>query len=716
MNKKKNHKTLWWVFGLIVGCITINMIGSEIAALTGTWLYLDSIGTIVSSVLGGYVPGILVGFITNLIKTLFIDQTSIYYGLINILIAVVAAFFSQRNMFKNPLRLLAPIFTTGILVGGISSVLTWFLYGFATEGISAELAGAVFNNTFMPQFGSQITADIIIDLADKALSFLIAFLILKVIPKTISDKFILTNWQQIPLSKEMIKRAGKTSVRNLSLRTKILIVLVPSMFIIAIASTIISYQIYVDMTIEDRKEMARGVTTLEASLIDPDRVDEYLEDGEKAEGYKDIENKLQMILDSSDDIQYLYVYRILDDGYHVVFDADTPDLKGAAPGDIVEIEEAIEPHLDDLLEGKEVEPMIYEDNYGWLMSVYTPIYDSDGRCQCYACVDISMKKLYGDGLIFLAKLFSLFFGLFILILAVGLWLTKYHILFPVNTISYSVFHFAHNSEEAMEESARSIHSLDVNTGDEVENLYHAVSKLASDDLKYMRDVQKKNETITRMQSGLIMTLADIVESRDKCTGDHVRKTAEYTLIIMKHMRKLGIYEDQLTEEFINNVYNSAPLHDVGKIHVPDHILNKAGRLTDEEFTIMKEHTTVGAEILDRAIDLVPDTGYLREAKNLALYHHEKWDGSGYPIGISGEDIPLSARIMAVADVFDALVSKRSYKEGMPYEKAMGIIKEGAGSHFDAEIVRAFEDAEDEVRRVAAVNLSGSGLSAQTNQN
>jgi len=115
---------------------------------------------------------------------------------------------------------------------------------------------------------------------------------------------------------------------------------------------------------------------------------------------------------------------------------------------------------------------------------------------------------------------------------------------------------------------------------------------------------------------------------------------------------------------------------------------------------MKEHTTAGAEILDRAMELVPDTGYLKEAKNLALYHHEKWNGSGYPMGISGEDIPLSARIMAVADVFDALVSKRSYKEGMPFEKAMSIIHEGAGSHFDAEIVRAFESAEDEVRRVS----------------
>ena len=175
------------------------------------------------------------------------------------------------------------------------------------------------------------------------------------------------------------------------------------------------------------------------------------------------------------------------------------------------------------------------------------------------------------------------------------------------------------------------------------------------------------------------------------------------------MKKLGIHTEALTDEFVENVYTGAPLHDVGKIHVPDQILNKNGRLTDEEFTIMKEHTTVGAEILDRAIELVPDTGYLREAKNLALYHHEKWNGSGYPIGIAGEDIQLSARIMAVADVFDALVSKRSYKEGMPFEKAMSIIHEGAGSHFDADIVRAFEDAEDEVRRVSESQMSASEI-------
>ena len=142
---------------------------------------------------------------------------------------------------------------------------------------------------------------------------------------------------------------------------------------------------------------------------------------------------------------------------------------------------------------------------------------------------------------------------------------------------------------------------------------------------------------------------------------------------------------------------------MGKIRVPDALLNKPGRLNDEEFAQMRKHAVDGGEIIRRAIHTVArnDTGYLREAENMACYHHEKWDGSGYPEGLRGEEIPLSARVMAVADVFDALVSVRSYKKGFPVDKALDIIREGSGTHFDPNIVRAFMDAEDEVRRVAA---------------
>ena len=139
---------------------------------------------------------------------------------------------------------------------------------------------------------------------------------------------------------------------------------------------------------------------------------------------------------------------------------------------------------------------------------------------------------------------------------------------------------------------------------------------------------------------------------------------------------------------------------MGKITIPDAILNKPGKLTAEEFELMKSHSTAGGKIIDTLIETVPDSDYLYEAKNLATYHHERWDGKGYPAGLSGEGIPLSSRIMAVADVFDALISTRSYKKGFPYEKALEIIREESGSHFDPNVVDAFLASKDKILAIA----------------
>ncbi|MBO4368588.1 MAG: HD domain-containing protein, partial [Desulfovibrio sp.] len=260
--------------------------------------------------------------------------------------------------------------------------------------------------------------------------------------------------------------------------------------------------------------------------------------------------------------------------------------------------------------------------------------------------------------------------------------------------------FAYNDALSMEKSLECIKNINIRTGDEIENLYASFTKMATDSVRFIEDINRKNEAITKMHQALITTLADMVERRDHNTGQHIRKTAAYTRIIMDQLRKNGDYKDALTDTFYNDVINSAPLHDIGKINVPDAILNKPGKLNDEEFELMKSHTTVGGNIISHLIAIVPESSYLIEAKNLATYHHEKWNGRGYPEGLSQTDIPLSARIMAVADVFDALVSKRSYKEGFPYDKAFSIIEEESGSHFDPIIVKAFFAAKDEVISVA----------------
>lgn len=325
--------------------------------------------------------------------------------------------------------------------------------------------------------------------------------------------------------------------------------------------------------------------------------------------------------------------------------------------------------------------------------------------KCYIGIDMEMSRLRSDEIAFLAKIISLFLGFLILIRTYAVWLAERHIVKPINAIAHVSRHSSYDTPEAREKWISMLDALDIRTGDEIETLYEDYKRAAHHTVLYIEEIQHKSEQLTKLQNGLIMVLADMVESRDQCTGDHVFKTAAYTEIILCQMLKEGIYSDQLTEEYIAEVVNSAPLHDVGKITVSDVILNKPGRLTDEEFRIMQSHTVEGGKIIDKAMAIVDeDSDYLTEAKNLALYHHEKWNGKGYPAGLKGEEIPLSARVMAVADVFDALVSRRSYKEPFTIEKALSIIREDAGTHFDPLVAQAFLDAEDEVRRVAKLNL------------
>ena len=314
-----------------------------------------------------------------------------------------------------------------------------------------------------------------------------------------------------------------------------------------------------------------------------------------------------------------------------------------------------------------------------------------------------MRDIELNSISFLAKILSLYIGFFVLILVLYLWYTEYHLTYPLDAMTFVAGEFVYNNDETLESSVDRMRQLKITTGDEIENLYNVLVKTLADTVDHLEDVERKGEQIERMQSGLIYILADMVESRDKCTGNHVRKTAAYVELIMQLMKENGIYADELTDEFMRDVVSSAPLHDVGKIKVSDVILNKPGKLTDEEFAEMKTHTTAGKDIIERAIELSGESGYLNEALNLATYHHEKWDGSGYPTGLKGDDIPLSARIMAVSDVFDALLSIRSYKQPFSFEKAMSIIEEGIGTHFDPQIAKVFVDNPERVYKVAADN-------------
>lgn len=199
-----------------------------------------------------------------------------------------------------------------------------------------------------------------------------------------------------------------------------------------------------------------------------------------------------------------------------------------------------------------------------------------------------------------------------------------------------------------------------------------------------------------MQTHIITTMADIIENRDESTGGHIKRTARYVEILAKELQKRSKYSKILTDRYISDMVMAAPLHDIGKIHISDAVLNKPGKLTDEEFALMKTHTTAGRELLEKARGDLGDIHYLNIAIEMAAYHHEWENGNGYPYGVTSEEIPLCAKILAVADVFDALTSKRCYKAAMPFEKASSIIREERGTHFDEDVVDAFIVASEKI--------------------
>ena len=203
-----------------------------------------------------------------------------------------------------------------------------------------------------------------------------------------------------------------------------------------------------------------------------------------------------------------------------------------------------------------------------------------------------------------------------------------------------------------------------------------------------QEVAAKTERIEVLQDKLILGMSDMIESRDSNTGGHVKRSSLAIRIFLDELRKHKEKYD-IDEQFLKNIIKAAPMHDLGKIGVDDRILRKPGRFTDEEFEEMKTHSSKGAKIVGQILDGVDDSDFCKIAINLTHYHHEKWNGQGYPCGLKGTDIPIEARIMALADVFDALVSKRCYKAKMNFDDAFRIIEESLGSHFDPDLGEIF---------------------------
>ncbi len=664
----------------------------------GLPLYFDTIGTIFVSIIAGPFFGILTGFVTNAIG-MFINIETIYYSSINCLISIATFSYVRKHTLDRISNIAGLTIRLALITGFFSTAIQWALSDFQTS-IVGNNAYEISEIARIPVVIPALILNIMINIPDKGISIVVVRLILRLFPEDFTNDLQLSTLRQaVRPSMELDKgKKGIAWIRH-SVRTRETMTLIMTSTLIVFAMSCIGLRLFYQNEKTAMKENVYNAAAFVAELIDPKLVDRFNINGINAVGYSETEKLLIMIRDSVPEISSLRLTEIKEDGHHVIYDLAKDDIAKYNPESVVPFEEGFLPYVSKGLAGEDIEPIEDAKITGWTYTIFYPVKDADGKTVCYVSCFVKLVYLAGYMIRFLLKILFILAGLYLLLVAYELWRTSINTTYPITAMTECVDHFSDNGDDqsSLDENVKKIRAIDIRTGDEIEKLYKTICDMTLDQAEQMRNIRRLSDSTLKMQDGLIITMADMVESRDSDTGAHVQKTAAYVKIIVEGLKEKGYYPEKISAKFMSDVVRSAPLHDVGKINISDRILNKPGKLTDEEFEIMKTHTTAGKEIMEKAIYTVKGGSYLKEARNMAAYHHERWDGKGYPDGLHGEVIPLSARIMAVADVFDALTSKRVYKPAFELDKALEILKEGSGTQFDPKCIEVFLESVPEIK-------------------
>lgn len=435
---------------------------------------------------------------------------------------------------------------------------------------------------------------------------------------------------------------------------------------------------------QDQIKSATNCAKIASNMLYNAPLNEFLNNG-KSELYNEYRAQL-LVICKNFNLRYLYVY--IPDFEHnklkVIFDMagrpeDNTSDKVWKLGEVVDWKLA--PQEKNAFFGVDDNTLVeLNDKYGHVITRYVPVMNSKNKVVALLGVDFDYHE-YKHKIItsFVRGLLFMFLCL-LTIYTVLVFYLKQIIVKPIVLISSRMDNF-------IKEGAASIEPIEIKSGDELEQMAASFNRMAADINSYVKQ-------ISDMQMETIFSLAKLAQSRDDDTGKHLERVQQYCYVLAQRLAQDSPYAQQIDDDFIKNIVNASILHDIGKVAISDLILLKPGKLTDEEFAEMKKHTTMGAQTLDEVHSKFGHNAFIEIGRLVANYHHERWDGKGYPQGLKGEEIPLAARIMAIADVYDALSTKRVYKDAFPQEKCVAIIQEGRGTQFDPIIVDAFLETVD----------------------
>ena len=666
-------------------------------------LYLDTIGTIFVSILGGGLPGIITGMATNLIVNIFVSGY-LYFSIINVLLALLASWFARYSKRSAPIKIVSFIIISSVICSMLGMGIQYLVPGLPMMTNLEEVSKLIYGGEGKGYFASLTFVSFFLNIVDKGISLFIALILYKLIPASIKTNIANYGWKQKPMSLEEIRQYRKNAGRKTVLN-KVSIILSATIIMLSLILIWISITFYYEDCKEEYTNEVYAIVESAASVVEGDQISEYVKWGKKATGYRETEKILKMLLDNTQGVEKLSVFIAEKNGYMYIFQEAKPGVEILDNGKVMPYMEQYTPYVQHFIDGEVVDGLIVSEDKSVFSASY-PIRNSEGDIVAYVVADVYMSFLSEYARDYLLKTFLCFSGFIILIMVMGFTHAGYNLVLPINSITHAseLFLESHGNQKALDENVRKTRAIAVRTDDEIEALYVALCKMESEMAEYVRDIRHYAETTKKMQNGLIITLAGIVENRDASSSTHVQNTAAYVRIILNGMKRKGYYPEKISDEYIEQLEMSAPLHDIGKINIPDAITNKHSDLTEEEAEVLKLHTVYGREIMEKAIETVKGDSYLKEARNMAAYHHERWDGLGYPEGLHGEVIPLSARIMALADYLDTLTSPKGFRISYSLEDALEMIQAESGKQFDPKCVDALMDSLVEVRAVLNKNI------------